>query len=166
MSVKPIPEGYRSITPYLVVQGAEAAIDFYRRAFGAEEILRMPMGDRIGHAEIRIGDSVVMLADEFPEMDALGPASRGGPTSSLLLYTEDVDAVFARAVAAGGKAERPPQDQFYGDRMGTLLDPFGQRWSVATHIEDVSEDEMRRRMESAMPCGEASAAATATPETV
>ena len=166
MSVTPIPEGYRSITPYLVVRGAEAAIDFYRRAFGAEEILRLPMGDRIGHAEIRIGDSVVMLADEFPEMDALGPASRGGPTSSLLLYTGDVDAMFARAVAAGGTVERVPQDQFYGDRMGTLLDPFGQRWSIATHIEDVAEDEMRRRMESGMPCGEQAAAVAPTPETV
>ncbi|TFI57929.1 VOC family protein [Sphingomonas parva] len=158
MSVDPIPEDYRSITPYLVVRGAAAALDFYRRAFGAEEILRLPMGDRIGHAELRIGNSIVMLADEFPEMDILGPQSRGGATSSLLLYTEDVDAMFARAVDAGATAERPPEDQFYGDRMGTLRDPFGQRWSVATHKEDVPEDEMRRRME-AMSAGAAAPAA-------
>jgi PhnB protein len=166
MSVTPIPADYRSITPYLIVRGAEAAIDFYRRAFGAEEVLRLPMGDRIGHAEVRIGDSMVMLADEFPEMGALGPESRGGATSSLLFYTEDVDAMFARAVAAGGTAEREPEDQFYGDRMGTLLDPFGQRWSIATHIEDVDEGEMRRRMDSAMPSGEAAAATMPTPEPV
>ena len=150
MSVKPIPDGYHSVTPYLIVDGAAAAIDFYRRAFGAEEVLRLPMGERIGHAEVRIGDSFVMLADEFPEMGALGPQSRGGATSSLLLYTEDCDALFAQAVAAGGTAERPPEDQFYGDRMGTLLDPFGQRWSIGTHQEDVPEDEMRRRMATAM----------------
>ena len=144
---KPIPEGYNSVTPYLVVDDAERAIEFYRDAFGAEEKFRLPMGERIGHAEMRIGDSMIMLADEFPEMDILGPQSRGGATSSLLLYTEDVDAMFARAVDAGATAERPPQDQFYGDRMGTLLDPFGHRWSIATHVEDVPEDEMRRRME-------------------
>jgi PhnB protein len=158
MSVTPIPAGYRSITPYLIVRGAAEAIDFYRRAFGGEEILRLPMGDRIGHAEVRIGDSVVMLADEFPEMGALGPQSRGGATSSLLIYTDDVDAMFAQAVAAGGTAERQPENQFYGDRMGTLLDPFGQRWSIATHFEDVPEDEMRRRMDAAMPCADAAAA--------
>ncbi len=147
MSANPIPAGYHSVTPYLVIDGAEAAIDFYRRAFGAEEVMRLPMGDKLGHAEIRIGDSMVMLADEFPEMGFLGPKSRGGATSSCLIYVEDVDAVFARAVAEGATGERPPEDQFWGDRMGTLLDPFGHRWSIATHKEDVSEKETQRRME-------------------
>ena len=148
MSVNPIPEGYGSITPYLVVDGAEAAIDFYRRVFGAEEVMRLPMGDRIGHAELRIGGSMVMLADEFPDMDILGPRSRGGPTSSLLLYTDDVDETFARAVREGASAEREPEDQFWGDRMGTLRDPFGHRWSIATHKEEVSPEEVQRRMEA------------------
>jgi PhnB protein len=147
MSAKAIPEGYHSVTPYLIVDGAESAIDFYRRAFGAEEVLRLPMGDKLGHAEIRIGDSVVMLADEFPDMGYLGPKSRGGATSSLMIYVEDMDAVFARAVAEGATAERPPEDQFWGDRMGSLIDPFGHRWSIATHIEDLSEEETMRRME-------------------
>ena len=161
-----VPEGYHTLTPYIIVADAARALEFYKNAFGAIEVMRLPgAAGRIGHAEIRIGDSMVMLADEFPEMDMLGPQSRGGATASLLLYTEDVDAMFARALDAGATAERPPEDQFYGDRMGTLLDPFGQRWSVATHIEDVSEEEMRRRMESAMPCGEENAAAP-TPETV
>jgi PhnB protein len=146
MSATPVPDGYHSITPYLIVDGAVAAIDFYRRAFGAEETLRLPMGERIGHAELRIGDSMVMLADEFPEMDIRGPKSRGGATSSLLLYTADADAMFAQAVAAGAEADRAPEDQFYGDRMGSVIDPFGHRWSIASHVEDVSEDEMRRRM--------------------
>ena len=147
MSVKAIPEGYHSVTPYIIVDDAESAIGFYGRAFGAEEHLRLPMGDRIGHAEIRIGDSFVMLADEFPDMGFLGPKSRGGPTSSIMIYVEDVDAVFARAVAEGATAEREPEDQFWGDRMGTLLDPFGHRWSIATHKEDLSEEETLRRME-------------------
>ena len=146
MSVKPIPEGYHSVTPYIVVDDAAAALDFYKRAFGAEEVLRMPMGDRIGHAEIRIGDSFVMLADEFPEWGRLGPKARGGTTVSLMIYLEDVDAAFARAIAAGGKEERPVQDQFYGDRSGSLYDPFGHSWTLSTHIEDVPEDEMQRRM--------------------
>jgi PhnB protein len=144
--VKPIPEGYHSVTPYLVVDDAAAALDFYARAFGAVEVLRMPMGDRIGHAEIRIGDSHVMLADEFPEMDKLGPKSRGGPTASLMIYLDDVDAAFARALAAGATQERPVADQFYGDRSGSLFDPFGHSWMLSTHIEDVPEDEMQRRM--------------------
>ena len=147
MTVRPIPEGYHSVTPYLVVDGAESAIDFYRRAFGAVEHMRLPMGDRIGHAEIKIGDSYVMLADEFPDMGILGPKSRGGPTSSLMIYVEDVDAVFARAIAEGATEERAPEDQFWGDRMGTLVDPFGHRWSIATHKEDLSEEETQRRME-------------------
>ena len=147
MSVSPIPEGYHSVTPYIVVDGAESAIAWYGRTFGAVETMRLPMGERIGHAEIRIGNSMVMLADEFPDMGFLGPKSRGGPTSSLLLYVEDVDAVFARAVGEGATSERPPEDQFWGDRMGTLVDPFGHRWSIATHKEDLSADETTRRME-------------------
>jgi PhnB protein len=151
MSVKPIPEGYHSVTPYLIVDGAADAIDFYARAFGAEEVLRMPMGDRIGHAEIRIGDSHVMLADEFPDMGHLGPKSRGGPTASLMIYLPDVDAAFARAIAAGATEARAVQDQFYGDRSGTLTDPFGHQWTLSTHVEDVSPEEMERRMAEAMP---------------
>jgi PhnB protein len=156
MTVSPIPEGYHSVTPYLVVDGAGAAIRFYAEAFGATEVLRMPMhgpgdaeGGRLAHAEIRIGDSHVMLADEFPDMGLLGPLKRGGATASLMIYVADVDSVFARALAAGATQERPPADQFWGDRMGSLVDPFGHRWSIATHVEDVSEDEMQRRMEEA-----------------
>lgn len=145
---QPVPDGYHSITPYLIVDNAAKAIDFYAEAFGARELFRLPMGDRIGHAEIRIGDSVVMLADEFPTMGHLGPNSRGGPTASLLFYTEDVDASFARAIEAGCTAEREPQDQFWGDRMGTLRDPFGHQWSLATHKEEVSPEEMQRRMQA------------------
>ena len=146
MTVRAIPEGYHSVTPYLVIDGAAEAIRFYERAFGATEALRLPMGDRIGHAEIKIGDSFVMLADEFPEMDIRGPKSRGGPTSSLMIYVEDVDIVFERAVAAGGTVDRPVEDQFYGDRSGTIVDPFGHKWTIATHVEDVPDDEIQRRM--------------------
>ena len=142
----PIPEGYNSVTPYLVVDDAKRALEFYRDAFGAEEKFRLPMGDRIGHAEIKIGDSFVMLADEFPEMGHLGPNSRGGPTSSIVLYVEDVDTAFKKAVEAGAKEQRPVENQFWGDRMGTLTDPFGHQWSLATHVEDVSESEMQSRM--------------------
>lgn len=146
---RPIPEGYHSVTPYLIVKGAAEAIDFYKRAFGAEEIARMldPDGGRVVHAEIRIGDSVVMLADEFPEMNYLGPLSRGGPTSSLFLYVEDVDTAFARALAAGATLNRPVTDTFWGDRYGQLTDPFGHHWGLATHKEDVSPEEMQRRSE-------------------
>ena len=151
MAVSHIPEGYHSVTPYLIVAGADEAIRFYERAFGATEVLRMPMGDtgRLAHAEVRIGDSHVMLSDEWPDMGFLGPNARGGATASLMIYVEDVDAAFARAIGAGGTEERPPEDQFWGDRMGTLLDPFGHRWTLATHIEDVSEEEMQRRMAQA-----------------
>jgi PhnB protein len=147
MSVKAIPEGYHSVTPYLIVDGAAEALDFYARAFGAVEVMRMPMGDRIGHAEIRIGDSHVMLADEWPDMGHLGPKTRGGPTASLMIYLDDVDSAFSRAIEAGATETRPVQDQFYGDRSGTLTDPFGHQWTLATHVEDVSPDEMHRRME-------------------
>lgn len=149
MSVSAIPEGYHSVTPYLVIDGAAEAIRFYEEAFGATEVLRMPMGDRIAHAEVKIGNSHVMLSDEWPDMGYLGPLKRGGATASLMVYLPDVDAAFARAIEAGGTEERPPEDQFWGDRMGTLIDPFGHRWTLATHVEDVSEEEMQRRMEQA-----------------
>ena len=146
MAVKPIPEGYHSVTPYLIIDGAAEAIRFYERAFGATEVLRMPMGDRVAHAEIKIGDSHVMLADEWPDMGHLGPKSRGGPTSSLMVYVEDVDTAFKQALDAGGKQDRPVEDQFWGDRMGTLTDPFGHQWTLATHIREVSPEEMQRKM--------------------
>jgi PhnB protein len=144
--VKPIPDGYHTATPYLIVNGAARAIEFYKKAFGAEELFRMasPNG-KIGHAEIKIGNSPIMLADEHPEMNARGPASLGGSPVSIMLYVEDVDAVFQTAVAAGAAATRPVQDQFYGDRTGGITDPFGHMWYIATHKEDVSPDEMQRR---------------------
>jgi len=148
MTVKAIPDGYHSVTPYLIVDGAAAALDFYRRAFGAQELFRMPMGDRIGHAEMKIGDSIVMLADEWPDMGYIGPKNRGGSTVGLMIYVEKVDAVFTQALAAGATEERPVQDQFYGDRSGNLVDPFGHRWTIATHVEDVAPEEMKRRMET------------------
>ena len=148
--VKPIPEGYHSVTPYIVVDDANAAIDFYGRAFGAKEVFRMPMGDKIGHAEIKIGDSHVMLADEQPERGIRGPKSVGGTPSSLMVYVDDVDATFKQALDAGARVDgdMDVKDQFYGDRSGTLVDPFGHKWTVATHIEDVPPDEMRRRMDA------------------
>jgi PhnB protein len=146
-STKPIPDDYRAVTPYLIVKGAAAAIDFYQQAFGATEFMRMPgPGGMIMHAEVRIGSGPVMLADEFPQMGALSPQSVGGSPVFLLAYFEDVDAVFNRAVAAGAKVVRPLQDQFYGDRTGTLADPFGHQWTLATRKEDVSPEEMGRRM--------------------
>jgi PhnB protein len=150
MAVKAVPDGYHAVTPYLIIKGAAAAIDYYKRAFGATEIMRMPDPQgRIGHAEIRIGDSVIMLADEHQEMGYRAPGTIGGTTVSIVLYVEDVDAVFDRAIKAGGKAQRPVADQFYGDRMGTLEDPFGHVWTVGSHIEDVSPEEMKRRMAAA-----------------
>lgn len=149
--VQPIPDGYHSVIPYLIVDDAARALDFYREALGAEEVLRMPMGDKIGHAEIKIGDSHVMLSDEWPDMGLLGPAKRGGATASLMVYLEDVDNAFDRALKAGATKERDVQDQFYGDRSGTLVDPFGHRWTLATHVEDVPPDEMQRRMEQFSP---------------
>ncbi len=149
MAVKPTPDGYHSVTPYLIVKGAAAAIEFYKRAFGATELMRMEgTGGMVGHAEIRIGDSAVMLADEFPGMGFRGPKPLGGAGVSLLIYVEDVDARFEQAVAAGAKMLRPVKDQFYGDRSGTLEDPFGHVWTVATHTEDVSPEEMKRRSEA------------------
>jgi PhnB protein len=148
---KPVPEGYHTVTPYLSVKGAAAAIDYYKKAFGAVELYRLPMGDRVGHAEIRIGDSTLMLADEFPEMGSRSPESYGGSPVGMAIYTEDCDAMFQRALAAGGTETRPMQDQFYGDRSGQLKDPFGHLWTVCTHKEDVSPEEMKRRMAAEMP---------------
>ncbi|HVO13587.1 MAG TPA: VOC family protein [Alphaproteobacteria bacterium] len=144
--VKAQPDGYHSATPYLIVNNAAAAIDFYKRAFGAAELLRMDMpGGRIGHAEIKIGDSPIMLADEVPEMNARGPHAIGGTPVSIMLYVNDVDAVVKQAETAGAKVTRPVADQFYGDRVGGLEDPFGHHWHVATHKEDVPPEEMARR---------------------
>ena len=148
-NVKPIPDNYHSVTPYLVVDGAAKAIEFYRKAFGATELMRMPApGDRIGHAEIKVGDSIVMLADASVEMGHKDPKILGGSPVSLLIYVEDADATVASAVAAGAKIARPLENQFWGDRMGDVTDPFGHRWHVATHVEDVSPEEMKRRMEA------------------
>jgi PhnB protein len=144
--VKPIPDGYHSVTPYLIVDDGARAIDFYKQAFGAKELMRMPApGGKIGHAEIKIGDSVIMLADEAPEMDARSAKHYGGSPVSLMVYVDDVDKLFPQAVAAGAKEVRPVADQFYGDRTGTLVDPFGHTWSIATHVEDVSPEEIDRR---------------------
>src|SRR5579862_6576323 len=151
MATKPIPDGYQTATPYLIVKGAAEAIEFYKKAFGATEMLRMadPQG-RVGHAEIKIGDSVIMLADEHPGMGYRGPRTLGGSSVSILLYLAEVDRVFECAVKAGARALRPVADQFYGDRSGTLEDPFGHVWTVATHVEDIPPEEMKRRAEAAM----------------
>ncbi len=148
--VKPIPDGYPQVTPYLVVDGADAAIKFYGDVFGATERMRMggapdDPADKVGHAELQIGDGLIMLADEFPDMGAVGPKTIGGSPVSISVYVDDVDAVFARALAAGATELRPVENQFYGDRQGHFEDPFGHRWSVATHVEDVPPDEMARR---------------------
>ena len=148
MTAKTPPEGYHSVTPYLIVDDAEGAIAFYAKAFGATEKMRLPMGGKIGHAEIVIGDSHVMLSDEWPERDALGPKSRGGATSSLMVYVPDVDNAFERAVAAGATVTMQVENQFWGDRMGSLVDPYGHKWMLATHVEDVDDAEMKRRMDA------------------
>jgi len=154
MPVKPIPEGYHSITPYLVVRGAAKALDFYKQAFGAKELFRMPgPGGVIMHAEIKIGDSPIMLADEAPERGATSPQSINGTAVGLMLYVPDVDAKFKQAIAAGGKEVMPVKDQFYGDRSGTLTDPFGHKWTLGTHKEDVSAEEMQKRMAAMRPGG-------------
>jgi PhnB protein len=144
---KAIPDEYPQLTPYLIVEGAAAAIKYYEGVFGAEERMRMEGPDgRVGHAELQIGEAMVMLADANPEMDLQGPRSIGGTPVTLHLYVEDADAVFERAVQAGGKPLRPMEDRFYGDRSGQFEDPYGHRWNVASHVEDVSEEEMQRRM--------------------
>ena len=153
-NVKPIPDNYHRVTPYLVVDGAAKAIDFYKKAFGATELMRMPApGDKIGHAEIKIGDSVVMLADAVAEMGHKSPKTLGGSPISLLVYVENADSTVSGAVAAGAKLTRPVENQFYGDRMGGITDPFGHQWHVATHVEDVSPEEMKRRMEAMATAG-------------
>jgi len=150
MAVKPIPDGYYSVTPYLYVRGASDAIEFYKNAFGAVELMRMDWGGRIGHAEIKIGNSPVMLADEFPEQGTLSPLSLGGASSGMMIYVEDSDAITGQAIAAGATVVRPIQDQFYGDRSATLKDPFGHNWTISTHKEDVSPEEMDRRSREIM----------------
>lgn len=155
MAVKAQPDGYHTATPYLVIDGAAQAIEFYKKAFGATEKFRMggPNG-KVGHAELMIGDSAIMLADEHPEMGARGPKALGGTPVSIVLYFDDVDAIADQAVQAGGKIKQPLENKFYGDRMGTVEDPFGHLWHIATHIEDVSEEEMGRRAQALAQCGE------------
>jgi PhnB protein len=144
--VKPVPDGHHTVTPYLILSNAAQGIEFYKRAFGATELMRLSApGGRIGHAEIQIGDSRIMLADEHPQMGARSPQTIGGTPITLALYVEDVDAVAQRAIAAGAKVLKPVQDQFYGDRSGTVTDPFGHQWTIATHKEDVSLEEIERR---------------------
>jgi PhnB protein len=150
MAVKPVPDGYSDVTVYLIVRGARRAIDFYTKAFGAVELMRLDApGGLIGHAEVRIGETPVMIADENPEWGVKAPESLGGSPVHMLLYVADCDAVFSRALAEGAKELRPLKDQFYGDRTGTLLDPFGHQWTIATRKEDLSVDEIKRRAEKA-----------------
>lgn len=153
MAIKNPPEGYHSVTPYLVVDGAAAAIDYYRKAFGAKEIYRFEHEGKVAHAEIQIGDCRIMLSDEWPEWEAHGPKSIGGTSVSLMVYVDDADAVFAQAVAAGGTVRMPVSDQFYGDRCGNIADPFGHRWTIATHKEEVPVEELSRRMKEMMEQG-------------
>lgn len=151
---KPIPDDYPRVTPYLIVDGAGAAIDFYCSVLGATERVRMPAPDgRIGHAELQLGNSMIMLADENAQMDVRGPRAIGGTPVSLHVYVEDSDAVFERAVQAGAKALRAVEDRFYGDRSGQFEDPFGHRWDVSTHVEDVPPEEMSKRAAAAMAAG-------------
>jgi PhnB protein len=153
-NVKPIPDGYHSVTPYLSINGAAEAIEFYKNAFGATELFRMGGPDgKVGHAELQIGSSKIMLADEHPEIDFRSPKALGGSPVTLHLYIEDVDAVFNRAVAAGATVTRPLTNEFYGDRVAGLTDPYGHTWHLATHIEDVSSDEMAARMAKQRPAG-------------
>jgi PhnB protein len=151
MAVQPIPEGYHSLTPYLAVEDADKAIEFYKDAFGAQELLRMPGPDgKIAHAELEIGDSKLMLSDPFPQSNVKPPSERGGPTASIFMYVEDVDAIFEQGQRAGAKVVSELEDMFWGDRFGTLSDPFGHVWSIATHKEDLSEKEMAERSKAAM----------------
>ena len=151
MSVKPIPEGYHTLTPYFTVRDARRAIEFYKQAFGAEErgVMNGPDG-KVMHAELKIGDSIIMLADEFPEFGSLSPETVGGSSMGLHIYVDNVDQAFDRAVKAGAKVEAPVVEQFWGDRYGRLKDPFGHKWSIATHVKDMSADEMRHSMNEAM----------------
>jgi len=155
--VQPIPSGYSGVTPYLIVRGATRALEFYKKAFGAVELMRFPApGGNIGHAEIKIGEGIVMLADEEPDSPYRSPQAFGGTPVTLMFYVADVDGRFAQAVSAGATVQREVKDQFYGDRSGTLVDPFGHVWTIATHTEDVSPEEMKRRM-AAMAGGDGSA---------
>jgi PhnB protein len=144
--VKAIPEGYTSVTPYLIFENAGSAIEFYKKAFGAKELVRMPMGARIAHAELQIGNARIMLADENPQMNAHSPKHHNGSPVGFMFYVEDADQAAERAVAAGATVVRPVENQFYGDRTGTFLDPYGYKWSIGTHVEDVSSEEMKKRM--------------------
>jgi len=161
MAVSPVPEGYHTVTAYLVVDDAARALAFYAEAFGAEELFRLPMTrdgrERIGHAETRIGDTILMLSDEWPEMDYLGPNKRGGYSTGFVIYGPDVDARFDRAINAGATVIQPVADQFWGDRMGTVRDPFGHSWTVGTHIEDVPPEELEARMRAYHQAQEAQA---------
>lgn len=151
MVVKPIPDGYHTITPYLIIKDAAAAIEFYREALLAEVTLRLDMPDgKIAHAELRIGDSFLMVSDEWPGMNKLSPTTRGGATGGIALYVEDADAWFERAIKAGATETQPMRDEFYGDRTGQVDDPFGHSWTFATHREDVSQAEMQKRMDEMM----------------
>ena len=151
--VKPIPDGYHSVTPYLIVDGAADAIAYYKKAFGATELFRMDHDGKVGHAELKIGDSPIMLADEFPQMGYRSPKALGGTPVSIMIYVPDVDTVYQQAIDAGATEVKPLQDQFYGDRSGTLTDPFGHVWTIATHKEDVTMEEMNRRMAAAHGAG-------------
>ena len=150
-TVKAIPEGYEGATPYLIIKGATGALDFYKKAFGATELMRMPApGGTVGHAEVKIGKAIIMLADEFPQMNCKSPQAYGGSPVSIMLYVQDVDTFVNRAVTAGATLLRPVKNQFYGDRSGSLEDPFGHQWHIATHLEDVPPGEMAKRAEAAM----------------
>ena len=148
-AVNPIPKGYEGVTPYLICKNAEAAIDFYKRAFGAEELFSIGSPGMVGHAELKVGNAIFMMADEFPDMGAVSPETVGGTPVTLMIYIEDVDAFTEKAVAEGLAVLRPVKDQFYGDRSGQFKDPFGHVWSFATHIEDVSPEEMNNRAAAA-----------------
>lgn len=152
MAVQSRPAGYHSVTPYLIVDNATKALEFYQKALNATELFRLPVpGDngaqKIGHAEIKIGDSQLMLSDEHPDMDALGPKSLGGTPASFMIYVDDVDKAFEQAVKAGGKAVQPVENQFWGDRTGTIVDPFGHKWTLGTHVEDVPPEQLQERMD-------------------
>ena len=148
-NAKPIPDGYHSVTPYLIIKGAADAIEFYKKAFGATELFRMEHQGQVGHAELKIGDSPIMLADEQPGMGYVSPKTLGGTPVSLMIYVEDVDTIYNQAIKSGGEEVKALQDQFYGDRSGTLKDPFGHVWTVATHKEDVTPEEMNKRVKAA-----------------
>src|SRR6266700_7598932 len=154
--VQAIPSDYAGVTPYLIAKDAVKLLDFYKKAFDATEVMRLPgPGGKVGHAEVKIGQGMVMLADEMPEMGHKSPQTLGGTPITLMFYVADVDAQFARAVAAGGEVKHPLKDQFYGDRSGTITDPFGHIWTIATHVEDVSAEEMQRRMAAMATSGQA-----------